>query len=72
MMMNLEVRHGKSKPVIKKALVELDGKPFKAFAAKRAEWAVKTSFRYPGAIQYYGPDEVCNAPTLTLELELQK
>ena len=72
MMMNLEVRHGKSKPVIKKALVELDGKPFKTFAAKRGEWAIKTSFRYPGAIQYYGPDEVCNAPTLTLMLEHQK
>ncbi len=69
MMMNLEVRHGKNKPVIKKALVELDGAPFKAFAAKRAEWAIKTSFRFPGAIQYYGPDEVCNAPTITLSLE---
>jgi len=69
MMMNLEVRHGKSKPVIRKALVELDGAPFKAFAAKRGEWAIKTSFRYPGAIQYYGPDEVCNAPTITLTLE---
>ncbi|MDC7227429.1 MAG: diphosphate--fructose-6-phosphate 1-phosphotransferase [Spirochaetales bacterium] len=69
MMMNLEVRHGKNKPVIKKALVELDGAPFKAFAAKRDEWAVKTSFRFPGAIQYYGPDEICNAPTITLSLE---
>ncbi|MDC7126084.1 MAG: diphosphate--fructose-6-phosphate 1-phosphotransferase [Spirochaetales bacterium] len=69
MMMNLEIRHGKNKPVIKKALVELDGKPFKTFAANRDEWAIKTSFRYPGAIQYYGPDEVCNAPTITLSLE---
>ncbi len=69
MMMNLERRHGKDKPVIKKALVELDGAPFKEFASKRDEWAVKTSFRFPGAIQYYGPDEVCNAPTLTLTLE---
>jgi pyrophosphate--fructose-6-phosphate 1-phosphotransferase len=69
MMMNLEVRHGLDKPVIRKALVELDGKPFRAFAAARGEWASKTSFRYPGAIQYYGPDEVCNAPTLTLALE---
>jgi len=69
MMMNLEVRHGKPKPVIRKALVELDGKPFRAFAAKRDEWAVKTSFFYPGAIQYYGPDEVCNRPTETLLLE---
>lgn len=69
MMMNIEIRHGKNKPVIKKALVELSSKPFKTFASKRKEWAIKTSFRYPGAIQYYGPDEVCNAPTLTLELE---
>ena len=69
MMMNLEVRHGKPKPVIKKALVELDGKPFKTFKAARKKWAEETSFRYPGAIQYYGPDEVCNAPTLTLALE---
>ncbi len=69
MMMNLEQRHGKKKPVIRKALVELDGAPFKAFAAKRDEWAVTTSFAYPGAIQYYGPDEVCNQPTVTLKLE---
>ncbi len=69
MMMNMEQRHGKQKPVIRKALVELDGKPFKAFAASRDEWAVKTSFLYPGAIQYYGPDEVCNQPTETLKLE---
>jgi pyrophosphate--fructose-6-phosphate 1-phosphotransferase len=69
MMMNLEKRHGSKKPVIKKALVELSGKPFKAFAAKRDAWALKTSFLYPGAIQYYGPDEVCNLPTKTLMLE---
>ena len=69
MMMNMEERKGKMKPVIKKALVELDGKPFKAFAAKRDEWALKTSFIYPGAIQYFGPDEVCNLPTETLRLE---
>lgn len=69
MMMNLEQRHGKKKPVIRKALVELDGAPFKAFAAKRDEWAEKTSFAYPGAIQYYGADEVCNQPTITLKLE---
>ncbi len=69
MMMNMEQRHGKQKPVIRKALVELDGKPFKTFAASRDEWAVKTSFLYPGAIQYYGPDEVCNQPTETLKLE---
>lgn len=69
MMMNLEVRHGHAKPVIRKALVELEGKPFKTFAAKREEWAIKTSFYYPGAIQYYGPDAVCNRPTETLLLE---
>jgi pyrophosphate--fructose-6-phosphate 1-phosphotransferase len=69
MMMNLEQRHGAMKPVIKKALVELDGKPFKSFAAHRDGWAVKTSYLYPGAIQYYGPDEVCNQPTITLTLE---
>ena len=69
MMMNLEMRHGKMKPVIKKALVQLQDKPFKTFAAKRGEWGIKTSFTYPGAIQYYGPDEVCNQPTITLSLE---
>ncbi len=69
MMMNMEQRHGHSKPVIKKALVELDGKPFKKLVANRDEWAVKTSFLFPGAIQYYGPTEVCDAPTKTLVLE---
>ena len=69
MMMNLEQRHGSMKPVIKKALVELDGKPFKTFQSFREKWALKTSFLYPGAIQYYGPDEVCNQPTKTLKLE---
>ncbi len=72
MMMNLEVRHGKSKPVIKKAFVKLDGAPFKEFAAEREKWAIKTSYKYPGAIQYYGPDEICNAPTITLKLEAEK
>ncbi|MFP4362556.1 MAG: diphosphate--fructose-6-phosphate 1-phosphotransferase [Spirochaetia bacterium] len=70
MMMNLEQRHGKKKPVIKKALVELDDKPFTTFAAHREKWAYQTSYLYPGAIQYYGPDEVCNQPTKTLKLEL--
>jgi len=69
MMMNLEHRHGAQKPVIRKALVHLDGKPFKAFAAKRDEWAVKTSYLFPGSIQYFGPPEVCDAPTVTLKLE---
>ncbi len=69
MMMNLEQRHGSKKPVIRKALVELDGAPFKRFAAHRDQWAVTTSFAFPGAIQYFGPDEVCNMPTATLTLE---
>jgi pyrophosphate--fructose-6-phosphate 1-phosphotransferase len=69
MMMNMEQRHGVKKPVIKKALVELDGAPFKAFDAVRDTWAVKTCFLFPGAIQYYGPPEVCDQPTKTLSLE---
>ncbi|MDX9956877.1 MAG: diphosphate--fructose-6-phosphate 1-phosphotransferase [Spirochaetia bacterium] len=69
MMMNLERRHGSDKPVIKKALVELDGAPFKTFAAARADWAVETCYRFPGAIQYYGPAEVCDRPTETMLLE---
>ncbi len=69
MMMNMERRHGEDKPVIRKALVELDAGPFKSFAAARDDWALGTRYRYPGAIQYYGPDEVCNAVTETLKLE---
>lgn len=69
MMMRMEQRHGSQKPVIKKALVELDGAPFRTFAEHRAEWAEKTSFMNPGAIQYFGPDEVSNQPTITLTLE---
>jgi pyrophosphate--fructose-6-phosphate 1-phosphotransferase len=69
MMMNLEQRHGAKKPVIKKALVDIKGKPFKTFAAKRDEWAVKTAYLFPGAIQYYGPAEVCDAPSVTLKIE---
>jgi pyrophosphate--fructose-6-phosphate 1-phosphotransferase len=72
MMMNLEQRHGSKKPVIKKALVEIDGKPFKTFEEKRAVWAEKTCFIYPGSIQYFGPPEVCDAPTITLRLEHEK
>jgi len=68
-MMNIERRHGEDKPVIKKALVELDGAPFKYFEAHREEWAENTCFVYPGAIQYYGPSEVCDATTKTLALE---
>ena len=68
-MMNIERRNGEDKPVIRKALVELDGAPFKYFESKRDEWAVKTCFTYPGAIQYYGPSEVCDITTRTLALE---
>ena len=68
-MMNMERRHGEDKPVIKKALVELDGKPFKYFEAHRDEWAVETAYTYPGAIQYYGPSDVCDLTTRTLALE---
>ncbi len=68
-MMNIERRHGSDKPVIRKALVELDGKPFQFFAEHRAEWAVETCYVYPGAIQYFGPSEVCDVTTRTLALE---
>lgn len=71
-MMNVERRHGEDKPVIRKALVELDGAPFKFFEAHREEWAVDTCFVYPGAIQYYGPTEVCDITTITLALEQAK
>ena len=69
MMMNMERRNGEMKPVIRKALVELDGKPFKAFAAKRDEWAKNTCYIYPGPIQYWGPSDVCDQTTKTLALE---
>lgn len=68
-MMNIERRNGEDKSVIKKALVELDGKPFKFFEANRDTWAVETAYTYPGAIQYYGPTEVCDLTTRTLALE---
>ncbi len=70
MLMNVERRHGHDKPVIRKALVELDGKPFLAFAAKREQWATDEDYVYPGPIQYFGPAEVCDQPTQTLTLEL--
>ena len=72
MMMNMERRNGEMKPVIRKALVELDGKPFQAFAAVRDTWAHETAYVYPGPIQYWGPAEVCDQPTKTLQLEQQK
>jgi pyrophosphate--fructose-6-phosphate 1-phosphotransferase len=72
MMMNMEKRAGEMKPVIRKALVELDGAPFKEFAAHRDEWARNTAYVYPGPIQYWGPTEVCDQPTKTLALEQAK
>lgn len=72
MMMNIERRNGADKPVIRKALVELEGEPFKYFAAHRDEWARQTSYVYPGPIQYFGPSEVCDQTTMTLKLEQQK
>ncbi|MBR1597201.1 MAG: diphosphate--fructose-6-phosphate 1-phosphotransferase [Phocaeicola sp.] len=71
-MMNMERRNGKMKPVIQKALVELDGAPFKAFAAQRETWAKETAYIYPGPIQYFGPSEVCDQPTKTLQYEQAK
>jgi len=72
MMMNMEQRHGEQKPVIKKALVELDGKPFNYFKSHRDQWAIDTCFTFPGAIQYYGPESVCDLTTRTLALEQDK
>ena len=72
MMMNMERRHGEMKPVIRKALVDLDGKPFKTFAAQRDQWAKETCYIYPGPIQYWGPSSVCDRPTCTLALEQEK
>ena len=72
MMMNMERRHGEMKPVIQKALVRLDGAPFKKFAENREAWAKETAYVYPGPIQYFGPTEVCDEPTKTLQLEQAK
>ena len=72
MMMNMERRNGEMKPVIQKALVKLDGKPFQYFAAHREHWAMSTDYVYPGPIQYFGPTEVCDQPTKTLQLEQGK
>ncbi len=69
MMFNMERRHGEMKPVIQKALVDLEGAPFKEFAKNRDTWAMETSYIYPGPIQYFGPDEVKEQPTMTLKLE---
>lgn len=72
MMMNMERRHGEMKPVIQKALVKLDGAPFKFFAANREQWGINTEYVYPGPIQYFGPTEVCDQTTVTLKLEQGK
>ncbi|MFC2437690.1 MAG: diphosphate--fructose-6-phosphate 1-phosphotransferase [Prevotella melaninogenica] len=72
MMMNMERRNGEMKPVIRKALVELDGAPFKTFAAQRDKWAKETCYVYPGPIQYWGPSSVCDQTTKTLGLEQAK
>jgi len=72
MMMNMERRNGEIKPVIRKALVELDGAPFKAFAQKRDQWAKQTCYTYPGPIQYWGPASVADRTTFTLALEQGK
>ena len=72
MMMNMEKRHGHMKPVIQKALVDLNGAPFRYLAENREKWAVETSYLYPGPIQYWGPAEVCDRTTITLQLEKGK
>jgi pyrophosphate--fructose-6-phosphate 1-phosphotransferase len=69
MMLHMETRKGKPTPVIRKALVELDGEPFKYFAANRENWALNDEYRFPGPIQYFGPSEVADASTITLALE---
>jgi pyrophosphate--fructose-6-phosphate 1-phosphotransferase len=69
MMMNMEKRHGELKPVIKKALVELEGPVFKEFEKHREKWALEDCYIFPGSIQYFGPPEVCDTTTITLQLE---
>ncbi len=69
MMMNMERRHGEMKPVIKKALVELDGPVFKKLEENREDWALNDRYLFPGAIQYFGPSSVCDITTVTLQLE---
>lgn len=72
MMMNMEKRHGEMKPVIKKALVELDGPVFKQLADNREDWAMNDRYLFPGAVQYFGPSSVCDITTVTLQLEQSK
>jgi pyrophosphate--fructose-6-phosphate 1-phosphotransferase len=71
MMLNMEMRKGKPTPVIKKALTDLNDKPFQTFAAGRDTWAIEDAYLFPGPIQYFGPSDVCDAPTKTLALEKQ-
>lgn len=72
MMMNMEKRHGEFKPVIQKALVKLDGSVFKKLEVNRQNWALNDEFKFPGAIQYFGPSSVCDSTTVTLRLEQNK
>ena len=72
MMMNMERRNGKLKPVIQKALVKLNGRPYLKFASQRETNALNTLYQYPGPIQYFGPPEVCDRPSMTLLLEHNK
>ncbi len=71
MMMNIERRHNKDVPVIRKALVELTAPPFKEFASQRSTWGKGVDYVYPGPIQYFGPKSVCDQPSITLSLEHQ-
>ena len=72
MMFNMERRNGEVKPVIRKALVDLEGRPFQVFAENRNEWARETCYFYPGPVQYFGPDEICNQTSRTLYYEQQE
>ena len=72
MMMNIEKRKGENKPVIRKALVKLDGPVFARLADNREDWAMNDRYLFPGAVQYFGPSEVCDLTTVTLQLEHQK
>ena len=72
MMMNMEKRHGAMKPVIKKALVELNGPVFGQLQKNREDWAMNDRYLFPGAIQYFGPSSVCDITTVTLQLEQSK
>ena len=71
MMMNIERRNGQDKPVIRKALVDLKATPFRKYAENRGKWAIETSYVYPGPIQYFGPSELCDQPTMTLKFEAE-